>query len=260
MKRREPAVAGTFYPGSPERLREQVEGFLADVPATGPAPKAIIGPHAGTVYSGPIAASAYGRLREARARIGRVVLLGPSHRVPLRGLGVCGAELYATPLGDIALDREGTEKLLALPQVRLADHAHAREHSLELHLPFLQVVLPRFTLLPLVVGDAAPAEIAAALALVWGGAETLVVVSTDLCHYLDYETACRLDRETAGFIEQLEWERIEDQRACGHFPLCGLLAHARALGLRVETVDLRNSGDTAGDKGQVVGYGAFLLS
>jgi hypothetical protein len=256
---RKPAVAGVFYTADPATLHGEVRAFLRAVPPGGDIPKAIIVPHAGYVYSAPVAASAYARLAPARGRVKRVVLLGPSHRVAFHGLAVPSCESYETPFGRIELDHAAIAGLSALPQVVCLDAAHAHEHSLEVHLPFLQEVLGEFSLVPLVVGEAAAEEVAEVLESVWDGPETLIVVSTDLSHYHDYETAQRLDRATCAAIEALRFEDLGHDTACGRVPLGGLLCLARRRGLRVTTVDLRNSGDTAGDRERVVGYGAWLV-
>jgi hypothetical protein len=259
---RPPAVAGTFYPRGPKRLADEIDRLLeTGAPAARETrtPKALIAPHAGIVYSGPIAASAFRLLAPARGRIRRVVLLGPSHFVPFRGLAPPSAGAFATPLGEIAVDREALASLADLPQVAERDDAHAREHSLELHLPFLQRALGEFSLVPLAVGLAEPEEVAAVLDRLWDGEETVVSVSTDLSHYLPYETARRRDRATAEAILALRGEAVGRDDACGREPLRGLLHAARARGLAAELLDLRSSGDTAGDRRQVVGYGAFAF-
>src|SRR5581483_7429518 len=238
MNTRPPAVADQFYPGDPALLRRQVEDLLAEAgrrPSPAGVPKAIIAPHAGYIYSGPVAASVYHTLRPARRQIRRVVLLGPAHRVYLRGLATPSVDGFHTPLGRISLDRDAIASLRALPQVVESDEAHAGEHSLEVHLPFLQSLLEDFTLVPLVVGDAPPAQVSEVLGRLWGGPETLIVISTDLSHYHPY------------------------QQACGCRPLNGLLHYARNHHLRVTNVDLRNSGDTAGPRNRVVGYGAYRV-
>jgi AmmeMemoRadiSam system protein B len=222
-------------------------------------PKAIIAPHAGYIYSGPVAASVYARLKPLRGVVQRVVLLGPSHRVGFEGVALSSADCYETPLGRIALDRPAVEALADLPSVRVFDAAHAREHSLEVHLPFLQAVLGELTLVPLVVGDAAPGQVAQVLERLWGGPETLIVVSSDLSHYHDYATARRLDAATSQAIEQMRFEDIGYDDACGRIPVSGLLHYARHHGFRVQTIDLRNSGDTAGGRDRVVGYGAYAI-
>ncbi len=259
---REPAVAGSFYPAQSEALRQMVRGFLVEARAKGPRPvlppKAIIAPHAGYIYSGPVAASAYAALGEG-AGIGRVVLLGPSHRVGFRGLATTGAEAYRTPLGDIPVDRRAVACLERLPEVILLDQAHLLEHSLEVHLPFLQELLGTFDLVPLVVGETGPAPVAAALQRVWGGPETLIVVSSDLSHYHDYATARVMDAATSEAIETLHPERLDEDSACGRNPIRGLLLAARRKGLRGVTLDVRNSGDTAGPRDRVVGYGAYAF-
>ncbi|WJW74545.1 AmmeMemoRadiSam system protein B [Thiohalobacter sp. IOR34] len=260
MTIRPPAVAGAFYPDDPQELHQMLLGFLAEVPrAASEAPKAIIVPHAGYIYSGPIAAQAYVRLLPARERIRRVVLLGPAHRVPIRGLAASSADAFRTPLGDVPLDRAAIDTLLDLPQVQLRDDAHALEHSLEVQLPFLQEVLDDFALVPLVVGDASDAEVAEVLERLWDGPETLIVISSDLSHYHDYATAQAMDRATSQAIEALAPEQIAQEQACGRIPVAGLLQAARHHGLQAHTVDLRNSGDTAGPRDQVVGYGAYAL-
>lgn len=255
---RVPAVAGLFYPGEAGALRAQLAQLLAENPAPGALPKALIAPHAGYVYSGPIAARAYRRLAPHAAIIRRVVLLGPAHRVALHGLALPAADVFRTPLGDIELDADAIALLTGLPQVTRSAAAHEQEHSLEVHLPFLQTLLENFTLVPLVVGRAQTNEIAAVLAAVWGDEETLIVISSDLSHYHDYASAQRLDADTARRIETCQFP-IPDEQACGAYPINGLLSVAQTQHLRVERLDLRNSGDTAGDKRRVVGYGAWAL-
>jgi AmmeMemoRadiSam system protein B len=256
---REAAVAGSFYPADPGELRSEVQRLLgAALAPAGPAPRALIVPHAGYVYSGPVAASAYARLRPYRRLYHRVVLLGPCHSVALRGLAASSAAAFRTPLGDVPLDRAATITLQH-PAVSVIDAAHRPEHSLEVQLPFLQSVLESFELLPLVVGDVDPQDVAAVIDQVWGGPETLVVISSDLSHYLVYEEARRLDRCTCGAIEQLDAMHIGHPQACGATSVRGLLIAARKRGLHCVTLDLRNSGDTSGDKGRVVGYGAWMF-
>jgi len=257
---RPPAFAGRFYPADPAELRSLISALLAQVPqAVGPGPKAIIAPHAGYIYSGPIAASAYAQLIPARDLVRRVVLLGPSHQVALYGLATSSAEAFATPLGVVPVDVEALRQIQSLPQVRVLDEAHAHEHSLEVQLPFLQTVLNRFSLVPLVVGDATPEEIGQVLDALWDGPETRFVISSDLSHYYDFQAAQRLDRSTAKAIEALRPDGIGEDSACGRIPIRGLLRTARQHGLRARTLDLRNSGDTAGSRDQVVGYGAFVF-
>jgi AmmeMemoRadiSam system protein B len=255
------AVAGMFYPEERSQLLGMVDELLATVtgpPADAPEapPKAIIAPHAGYVYSGPIAASAFTPLVPLAQRVERVVLLGPSHRVPLRGLALPAAESFATPLGPVEIDREAAESLLDLDQVRIDATPHAMEHSLEVELPFLIQILGSFRLVPLVVGSAEPEEVAEVLDRLWGGAETRIVVSSDLSHFLDYEAARRLDGRTAEEIVDLR-PTLEPEQACGALPINGLAVAARRHQLRPFLLDLRNSGDTAGDRSRVVGYGAF---
>ena len=257
---RQAAVAGQFYPGNGPELSATIQRFLKDAARTaGPVPKAIIAPHAGYVFSGAVAASAYARIRPAAARITKVVLLGPCHRVPLRGLALSSAESFATPLGEVPIDAELAKRIVDMPQVQIFDATHAQEHSLEVHLPFLQEILGEFTLLPLVVGEATPEEVADVLESVWGGPETLIVISSDLSHYENYETARQMDGATSRAIESLDPARIGPYDACGRIPVGGLLTVARRRGLAVSTVDLRNSGDTAGSHDRVVGYGSWVF-
>lgn len=252
-----------FYPGDARELEASVAELLehAATPTdeTAPPPKALIVPHAGYVYSGPIAASAYARLRATRERVRRVVLLGPAHRVALRGLAAPRCEALATPLGRVPVDQAALAELRDLPQVGGSDRAHALEHSLEVQLPFLQLVLERFAVVPLVVGDATDAEVAEVIERLWGGDETLFVISSDLSHYYDYATARRMDAASCRAIETLAPEALGAESACGRVPVRGLLRAARRHGLEAHTLDLRSSGDTAGDRRRVVGYGAWAL-
>lgn len=256
---RQPAVAGQFYPADPQRLRTTVENFLrqargnGDAPST--APRAIIAPHAGYPYSGPVAASAYAQVAAGRETVHRVILLGPAHRVPVRGLAASSASAFATPLGDVPLDRDAIRRLLDLTQVRFFDEAHAPEHGLEVHLPFLQMTLDDFHLVPLVVGEATPEQVAAVLEPFAGQEDVLLVISSDLSHYLDYESARRRDRQSTKAIEALQ--PLGAGQACGRHAINGLLKVARERGWQARTLDLRNSGDTAGPRDQVVGYGAY---
>ena len=256
------AVAGTFYPGNAAELAVAVRGCLADVAipvAPVASPKALIVPHAGYVYSGPIAAGAYARLASVRSRIGRVVILGPTHRVAVRGLALPSARAFASPLGEVEVDREAVAVLAGLPQVVVSDSAHALEHSVEVQLPFLQSVLDDFRIVPLAVGDASPGEVAEVLDRLWGGPETLVVVSSDLSHFHGYAQAREIDRASAERILALAGP-LDHEEACGATPINGLLLCARRRGLAPELIDLRNSGDTAGDRSSVVGYASFAFA
>ena len=253
------AVAGLFYPGERGSLAREVAKLVGPAGDTAHAvPKAVIVPHAGYVYSGPIAGSAYTLLGPARDTIRRVVLLGPTHRVAVQGLALPATSHFATPLGTVEVDAEAVERLRAFPQVVISDAAHALEHSLEVHLPFLQTVLADFRLVPLAVGHAAPEEVAAVLDALWGGPETLIVVSSDLSHYLPYDEARSVDRSTCDAILALRSD-IDHEHACGATPVSGLTLAARRRGLTPELLDLRNSGDTAGDKTRVVGYASFAF-
>lgn len=259
------AVAGLFYPAHARDLGETVRGLLAEAAKAGgrssvPTPKAIVAPHAGYVYSGAIAARAYARLAPLAGIVRRVVLIGPAHRVPVEGLCVPSVANFETPLGQVPLDREAINGLRDLGSVPIWDAPHAEEHALEVHLPFLQTVLGAFRLVPLLAGDASGEAVADVLERLWGGQETLIVVSSDLSHYLEYAEAQRLDRATCNAIETLDAGALRWEQACGRVPLMGLLTLARRRGMAVETLDLRNSGDTAGDRRRVVGYGAWAFS
>jgi AmmeMemoRadiSam system protein B len=258
-KVRTPACAGRFYPADPTELLQKVKGLLASAKTDGPAPKAIIAPHAGYDYSGPVAASAYAPLAVARDTIKRVVLIGPAHHAEFAGLATSSAHAFSTPLGTVLVDKDAIAQLRLLPQVKVFDQAHEPEHCLEVQLPFLQTVLDEFALVPLLVGEAADEEIAEVLAALWDGPETCFVVSSDLSHYLEYQTAREIDQSTSQMIEGLRGECLDAELACGYRPIRGLLHLARRRGLRPSNVDLRNSGDTAGPRERVVGYGAFVF-
>jgi hypothetical protein len=258
---RPPAVAGMFYTGDARVLSVEIAGMLGEarLPGEAPAaPKALIVPHAGHIYSGPIAASAYALLKGVAKTVGRVVMLGPAHRVAVRGLALPTAEAFATPLGVVPLDIEAMRAVQTLPQVTVSAAAHATEHCLEVQLPFLQAVLDDFRLVPFVVGDARADEVAEVIDLLWGGAETLIVISSDLSHYLPYAMARQKDAATTASILHLE-QLDEFEQACGALPINGLIEVARRRGLRPTLLDLRNSGDTAGDRSRVVGYAAFAF-
>jgi AmmeMemoRadiSam system protein B len=258
---RPPAVAGRFYPATGEELEATVRGFLeAASPVPGFAPVALVAPHAGYVYSGAIAGSAYVLARGTAAAFRRVVLLGPSHYVSFRGLALPACAAFSTPLGEHAVDVGGVRELSAHPAVRPWARPHEEEHSLEVQIPFVRVVLGALPLVPLVTGDADPEDVADVLELVWT-VDTLVVVSSDLSHYLPYDEARSVDAATAAAVESLDVDAVTPHRACGAVALRGLMVAARRRGLEARCVDLRSSGDTApgrhGPRGRVVGYGAF---
>jgi AmmeMemoRadiSam system protein B len=255
------AVAGTFYPGPARSLEPAVQNYLAGGRGdSGPIPKAVVAPHAGYVYSGPIAGSACQAWRAWRGRVQRVVLIGPSHFHHFNGLALSPHGLWATPLGQVKVDAAGVEQLAHLPDTGFFGAAHAEEHSLEVELPFLQAALGEFTIVPILTGEVSDDTVAEALGLLWGGPETVVMVSSDLSHYYDYDTARKLDRATADAVEALDPGQIHPQQACGRLAIQGLLQIAADQHLRAATWDLRNSGDTAGSKDRVVGYGAFAFA
>jgi AmmeMemoRadiSam system protein B/AmmeMemoRadiSam system protein A len=255
------AVAGSFYPEDARLLEDELAGLLeqAGERALAPGfPKLLIVPHAGYVYSGPVAASAYAALAPARGLVRRVVLLGPCHRVAVRGLALPAASAFETPLGRVPIDADAVAALRTLPQVTESAATHAREHALEVQLPFLQRVLGEFSIVPLVVGDTDPQAVAEVIERLWGGPETLIVISSDLSHYLPYDVARAVDAATVDSILGFE-TGISHEHACGATPIAGALVAARRRGLTPELLDCRNSGDTAGDKRQVVGYASFAF-
>jgi len=254
------AVAGMFYTGNAAALRREVQGFLGGARPAHHRPKAIIAPHAGYMYSGAIAGSAYASVRQIAGEINRVVLLGPAHRVYVEGVAVPTVDAFATPIGSVPLDQEALADLVnQFPFVQYRDDAHTDEHSLEVQLPFLQTLLGDFSLLPFAVGNAHPAQIEQLLEQVWGGRETLIVISSDLSHYHSYTDARALDSYTTEHISALDPAGLTGEHACGHIPVRGLLRCATRHGLKCEVLDVRNSGDTAGGRAQVVGYGAYLF-
>ncbi len=256
---RPPAVAGSFYPQNANQLNEMLDEYLINSEVVINPPKAIIVPHAGYIYSGRIAANVYANLGKIKTQITRVVLLGPAHRVYVKGIALPLSTHFATPLGNVPIDTNILKQLDHHPYVKFSDVAHGQEHSLEVHIPFLQKVLNDFTLIPLLVGDAEPEQVATILEELWGGDETLIVVSSDLSHFLDYETACETDNNTTRLIENFDYKNIGSNQACGCMPMRGLLKYAHEKNMSIQTLDLRNSGDTAGTKDRVVGYGAYAL-
>ena len=242
-----------------------MHGLLRNVAAEGKTdpspspPKAIIAPHAGYIYSGSTAAQAYATLLSDAGAIRRDVLLGPSHRVGFRGIAFCSADFYRTPLGDIPVDQSAFVAISDLPNVGMLDRAHAQEHCLEVQLPFLQMILQDFSVVPLVVGDVDDDDVARVLERLWGDEHTLILISSDLSHYHDYETASQLDGRTCNAIEHCQPEAIGEEQACGRIPVKGLLTVARRKQLQIDTLALCNSGDTAGDHSRVVGYGAWAF-
>lgn len=255
---RQPAVADRFYPGEAAPLQSLMDGLFsaAEAPSDA-APKAVIAPHAGFLFSGAVAATAYRQLEPAAGRIERVVILGPAHFHPVRGLAAHSARRFATPLGDMAVDEEAMATVLERPDVGIDDRAHAREHSLETQLPFIRHVLGEVRIVPLVVGEASPEAVAEILEGLWGGPETAIVISSDLSHFHPDRQARRLDRATAEAVERLDGEALGPQNACGFLPIGGLLGNVRRRAGRVQTLALRTSADAGAPADRVVGYGAF---
>jgi len=265
-KIRDPAVAGMFYPADEQTLKDDVLAYLAQThDKVAQQPKALVVPHAGYIYSGPIAATAYNQLIPFKDKINRVVLLGPSHRVGFSGLALPESDYFYTPLGEIPVDKQAVKELSHLTQVVVSERAHREEHSLEVQLPFLQLILDEFTLVPIVVGDAERHEVAEVIKQAWCGENehcdehTLIVISSDLSHYHKYDEAKQRDRATSDAIENLKPDLIHYDDACGRNGLNGMITVAEERGLTAELLDLRNSGDTAGDKNRVVGYGAYVF-
>lgn len=253
------AVAGTFYPKERRVLTDQIQAFINSANIQGPMPKAIICPHAGYIYSGPIAAYAYKLITQGKEQIKKVVLLGPAHRVPFKGIALSSADSFSTPLGKIPLDKSSLQSIAELPQVSYLDDAHTLEHSLEVQLPFLQMCLNEFSLVPALVGDANPQEVAEVLEILWGDSETLIVISSDLSHYQDYRTAQQRDEQTSLAIQSKNFQDINYEDACGCNPINGLLWLAKKQNLQIDILEQRNSGDTAGSRDRVVGYGAYAI-
>jgi AmmeMemoRadiSam system protein B len=262
MRSRAPAVAGTFYSAKPQELAAAVRSFMAgaSLPDGHKPPKAVIAPHAGYIYSGPIAGSAYAALSTRGKDIERVVVVGPSHRVAFDGIAASSAGAFDTPLGPIGVDREAVALLVKEGAAREFDRAHENEHSLEVQLPFIKLACPDARVVPLLAGDDDWHAAMRALALLWGGDETAVVVSSDLSHYRDDATAKELDAATAKAVESLAAGEIGFEQACGATGINAVLALASQRHLTCTTLDLRNSADTAGPRDRVVGYGAFMLA
>jgi hypothetical protein len=257
---RPPAVAGFFYPGDRAELSEMVSELIAGVSvnALPRAPKAYIVPHAGYIYSGSTAAVAYAMAAQQRASLRRIIVIGPSHRVYLEGAAVPNVQAFATPLGEIPIDQELKRSVLDVPGVIESDHPHRLEHSLEVQLPFLQLAFGDFTLVPIVVGSASAQQVAAMLDAVWGDTDTLVLASSDLSHYHSYRAAQNIDAQTSAAILNRQ-PNLTGEQACGAVAINGLLQCARERDLKVTELARCNSGDTAGDKDRVVGYGAYAL-
>ncbi|MTI62449.1 AmmeMemoRadiSam system protein B [Methylophaga sp.] len=254
------AVAGLFYPADAEKLNNMIARNLqASTLRADMTPKALIVPHAGYVYSGLVAASAYKHLEARRDIIKRVVLIGPSHRVPFEGLAVSSVDWFETPMGLIPVDRHAESQIMKIEGVHVLEQAHAKEHSLEVQLPFLQYLLEDFKIVPIVAGHASPKLVAEVLDMLWDGPETLIVISSDLSHYLDYDSACEIDAETSQAIISMDNHVIDGYHACGSVGINGLLLYAREHNMQGQILDLRNSGDTAGKRDSVVGYGAYLF-
>jgi AmmeMemoRadiSam system protein B len=248
-----------FYSDKPQELAVAVRSYVVDAapPAAAKPPKAVIAPHAGYIYSGPIAGTAYAALAPRGKEIERVILVGPSHRVGFPGVAASSAGSFETPLGPVAVDREAVTLLLKEGRAREFEPAHENEHSLEVQLPFLKQVCPNARIVPLLAGDDDWRAVENVLALLWGEDETAVVVSSDLSHYHDYTTAQQLDKDTARTVERLAAGEVGFEQACGATGINGLLSVLAQKGLGCATLDLRNSGDTAGPRNRVVGYGAF---
>ena len=260
---RPPAAAGTFYPRNPDELEASVHHYLnkADslFEATQQAPKAIIAPHAGYVYSGLTAAAVYNRLYPAREIIKRVIILGPCHRVAINGAALPSTEIFQTPMGEIPIDTKSMESIKHLDCVKTFNETHVNDHCIEVHLPFLQTVIKEFKIVPIIIGEVKPHEVAEILETLWGGPETLILISSDLSHYLDYTQANMLDNQTCKVIERMDFQALGHNQACGRHSIKGLLILAKKKGLLVKTADIRNSGDTAGGKDRVVGYGSWYF-
>lgn len=253
---RPPAVSGLFYPADPTTLAAQIAAYLRQTPPaprTPQPPKALIVPHAGYVYSGPIAAYAYQRLIPFAATIRRVLLFGPAHRVPVLGLALPESSRFRTPLGEVPVDVAAAATALQLPEVQRSEAAHQLEHALEVQLPFLQQVVEDFTILPFVVGWTRPQVVAAVMEALWGGPETLIVVSSDLSHYHPEAEAHRRDHQSIDRILAKD-PTLEPDDACGSLAIDGLVIAAQRRGLQPELLAYGTSADTEGPRDRVVGY------
>jgi len=253
------AVAGIFYPSDTEKLEAQVKGYLGEAKTDVSSPKAMIVPHAGYVYSGQVAARAYATLLNRKQPITRVIAIGPCHRVAFEGIATSTMTTFETPLGLVPLMQKPLDALADLPGLIADDLPHMQEHCLEVQLPFLQLVLGEFELLPLVIGHSSAEQVAAVIEMLWDDPETLFVISSDLSHFHDYQTASVRDLATTSYIEALKGDRLNSKDACGYLPVQGLLQIAQKRNLQALTLDVRNSGDTAGSKDRVVGYGAYIF-
>src|SRR5215831_9025559 len=253
------SVAGTFYPADPAELAAGVDGSLSRANPPLLSPKAVIAPHAGHIYSGDIAAAAYRLLAQRKGEIKRVILMGPNHRKPLRGMALSPADAWATPFGPLPVAPVARDMLMRQPGVVVDPAPFVNEHSLEVHLPFIHRALGEVRVLPILVGQASMESVSSALDLLWGGPETAIIVSSDLSHYHDYATCQAKDEETTIAIERLQPQGCDGDRACGRFSIHGLLDQAQRRDLRETALDVRNSGDTHGPRDRVVGYGSFAF-
>jgi MEMO1 family protein len=252
------AVAGAFYSNDATILKQDIADLLGRVEdVESEIPKAVIAPHAGYIYSGKVAANVYAQFKTVQSSIKKIILLGPSHRVAFHGMAIPSVDYFATPLGKIKLDASLLATLKHFPHVIVSDQAHAEEHSLEVQLPFMQTVFDEFELLPIVVGQIDPEAVADLLNNVWGEDDTLIVVSSDLSHFLSYDQAVSQDQKTTEMIRQFQYHTIKGEDACGCHPMNGLLCLAQQKDLKVRLLAQNNSGDTAGDKRRVVGYGGY---
>jgi AmmeMemoRadiSam system protein B len=257
---KQPNVAGRFYPGQQSVLKQTVAELLGDAPTVDiEQPKAIIVPHAGYVYSGSVAATAYKPFLKFKHNIRNIILVGPAHFVTFFGIATTFADSFITPLGAVEVNHELVKSALECDPVLELDQAFQQEHCLEVQLPFISELFPNAKITPLLVGNAKYSDVATLLKKLWGDKDTLIIISSDLSHYHDYKTANKLDQATSDAIESIQPDKMEPHSACGKIPIQGLLQCAKEFGLKVNKLDLRNSGDTAGDKSRVVGYGAYYL-
>jgi len=264
---RPPAVAGTFYPNDADILRSEIDGLMdaalhSDAVSGDVSPKAIIVPHAGLMFSGSLAALGFATVRALKDTIKRIVIIGPAHRMAFQGIALARADQFATPLGNMRCDLPALQKALALPHVQMLDDAHTLEHGLEIELPFIQRLFGEdadIGIVPLLVSRCSPRQVHEVIEKLWGGPETLIVISSDLSHFHDYDTAKKMDNRTRAMIENFDAENIDTNDACGALPVAGMLIAARNRGMKIKTLGMRNSGDVTGDKSRVVGYGAWAV-
>jgi len=260
---RQASVAGSFYPKNPAQLKKTLTNLFnanEDLNIDFQTPvKAIIAPHAGYIYSGPIAAKAYSLVSTCIKGKNKITIIGPSHFVPFNGIALSTAEFFETPLGKIKVDHHAYELINRIPEVIYLDEAHAREHSIEVHLPFIQYLKKDVRIIPLAVGQTSYQKVAKVLEKFCEEKDNLIIISSDLSHYHAYGYAQKYDLQTALKIENYKCSQLGPNEACGYLAIAGLLKMAKDRKYKIKRIDLCNSGDTSGSKDTVVGYGSWFF-